>query len=91
MRLDPVARKARIVTREDVIRKSLEKKITWTQAASICRVTARHMRRLRERYELFRIEGLRVCAARTPSWTGNPQVLAVCTPQSCRGQAACVR
>jgi hypothetical protein len=33
--MDPVARKARIVTREDVIRKALEKKITWTQAASI--------------------------------------------------------
>jgi len=59
MRLDPVARKARIVTREDVIRKAIEKKITWTQAASICRVTARHMRRLRERYEEFKIEGLR--------------------------------
>ena len=59
MRLDPVAREARIVTREDVIRKAIEKKITWTQAASICRVTARHMRRLRERYEQFKIEGLR--------------------------------
>ncbi len=59
MRLDPVARKARIMTREDVIRKAIEKKITWTQAASVCRVTARHMRRLRERYELFQIDGLR--------------------------------
>lgn len=59
MRLDPVARKARIVTRQDVIRKAIEKKITWTQAASICRVTDRHMRRLRERYEEFKIDGLR--------------------------------
>ena len=59
MRLDPVAREARIVTREDVIRKAIEKKLTWTQAASICRVTARHMRRLRERYEQFKIDGLR--------------------------------
>ncbi len=59
MRLDPVAREARRMTREDVIRKAIEKKITWSQAASICRVTARHMRRLRERYEEFKIEGLR--------------------------------
>lgn len=59
MRLDPVARKARIMTREDVIRKAIEKKITWSQAASICRITPRHMRRLRERYEEFKIEGLR--------------------------------
>jgi hypothetical protein len=48
-----------MMTREDVIRKAIEKKITWTQAASICRVSARHMRRLRERYEEFKIEGLR--------------------------------
>jgi hypothetical protein len=47
------------MTREDVIRKAIEKKITWTQAASICRVSARHMRRLRERYEEFKIDGLR--------------------------------
>ena len=47
------------MTREDVIRKAIEKRITWTQAASICRVTARHMRRLRERYEEFKIDGLR--------------------------------
>ena len=47
------------MTREEVIRKAIEKKITWTQAASICRVSARHMRRLRERYEQFKIEGLR--------------------------------
>ena len=47
------------MTREDVIRKAIEKRITWTQAASICRVTARHMRRLSERYEEFKIEGLR--------------------------------
>jgi hypothetical protein len=42
-----------------VIRKAIEKKITWLQAADICRVSPRQMSRLRLRYEQFAIEGLR--------------------------------
>lgn len=47
------------MTRREVIQKAIEKKITWIQAASICGVTARHMSRLRERYERLGIGGLR--------------------------------
>jgi hypothetical protein len=43
------------MTREAVIVKALEGSITWTQAAVICGVTDRHMRRLRARYE--KLEG----------------------------------
>ena len=47
------------MTRREVIQKAIERSITWQQAASICGVTARHMSRLRERYEQLGIEGLR--------------------------------
>ena len=47
------------MTRRDVILKAIEGRITWTQAASICRLTPRHMARLRERYERLGMLGLR--------------------------------
>lgn len=47
------------MTRQEVIQKAIEKKITWLQAADICGITARHMSRLRERYERLGFEGLR--------------------------------
>ena len=47
------------MTRQEVIQKAIEKRITWQQAADICGVTARHMSRLRERHERFGIDGLR--------------------------------
>lgn len=47
------------MTRQEVIQKAIEKKITWLQAADICGVTARHMSRLRERFELLGLDGLR--------------------------------
>ena len=59
MQLDPVARQARTMTRAEVIQKAIEKRITWQQAADICRTSSRHMLRLRRQYELFEIEGLR--------------------------------
>lgn len=59
MRLDPVAREARTMTRAEVIQKAIEKRITWLQAASICQVDPRHMLRLRRRYEQFEADGLR--------------------------------
>lgn len=54
-----VAREAMVMTRVEVIRKAMEGKINWEQAASILRVTARQARRLRLQYEEFGIEGLR--------------------------------
>jgi hypothetical protein len=47
------------MTRAEVIRKAIEKHITWQQAADICGIAPRHMLRLRRRYDLFEIEGLR--------------------------------
>lgn len=47
------------MTRQAVIQKAIEGRITWQQAADICRVTARHMSRLRERYERLGIDGIR--------------------------------
>lgn len=47
------------MTREEVLRKAFEGRITWLQAAEICRVTPRHLLRLREQYQAFGREGLR--------------------------------
>ncbi len=41
-----VAREAKAMTRREVIVKALAKKITWQQAADICGMTTRNMRRL---------------------------------------------
>jgi len=54
-----VAREAKAMTRQEVIQKAMAGRITWIQAAEICQVTARHMRRLRDRFERFSIDGLR--------------------------------
>jgi len=47
------------MTREDVLRKAYEGAITWQQAADICGMTPRHLRRVRERYQVLGKEGLR--------------------------------
>ena len=54
-----MAIEARIMPRAVVIRKTIERRITWEQAASSCRGTDWHLRRLRERYELYQIDGRR--------------------------------
>jgi Helix-turn-helix domain len=54
-----VAREAKAMTRQEVIQKAMAGRISWIQAADICRVTERHMRRLRDRYERFSVGGLR--------------------------------
>jgi len=59
MRSDTVARQAKTMTRAEVIRKAIEKRITWQQAADICRLSPRQLLRIRQRYELFEIDGLR--------------------------------
>jgi len=43
----------------EVIEKAVEGKISWVQAADILGVTARHIRRLRHRYEHLGLPGLR--------------------------------
>ena len=47
------------MTRVDVIEKAIKGRISWQQAADICRVTPRHMRRLREKYEELGKPGLK--------------------------------
>ena len=54
-----VARESKAMTRQDVIKKAVEGSINWIQAAEILRLTPRHVRRLRERYEHHGIPGLR--------------------------------
>jgi hypothetical protein len=46
-----LAQEAKAMTREEILRKAFEGKLTWQQAADICGLTARHLRRLRERYQ----------------------------------------
>ncbi|MGO9864054.1 MAG: helix-turn-helix domain-containing protein [Terriglobales bacterium] len=43
---------------QDVILKAMAKKISWTEAAEIARVTDRTLRRMRERYQEFGFTGL---------------------------------
>jgi hypothetical protein len=47
------------MTRVEIILKALKKQITWIQAAIILNITARHLYRLRLRYEKFGIPGLK--------------------------------
>lgn len=54
-----IAREARLMTRKEVILKAINKKINWIQAADILGITARHMRRLKTRYEHYGYGGLR--------------------------------
>ncbi len=53
-----VAGEAKAMTRQEVITKAVEGRITWIQAASILRVTARHLARLRGRFEHLGSRGL---------------------------------
>jgi hypothetical protein len=46
-----IAREAKAVTREEVIIKALEQRITWGQAAEILGITDRHLRRIRHMVE----------------------------------------
>lgn len=47
------------MTRAEVIGKAMEGAISWIEAAVILGVTARHLRRLRERYDCFGPLGLK--------------------------------
>jgi transposase len=65
-----LAQEVRAMTRREVIQRAIDKAITWQQAADICGVTARHMSRLRQRYEQLGIDGLRDRrnGKRQPKW-----------------------
>lgn len=46
------------MTRKEVIVRAIAKQLTWIQAAWICGITDRHMRRLKQRYERWGYDGL---------------------------------
>ena len=46
------------MTRREVIVRAIAKQLTWIQAAWICGITDRHMRRLKQRYERWGYDGL---------------------------------
>ena len=43
---------------QEVILRAMAKRITWWQAAEIIGISERHMRRWRERYQVFGYDGL---------------------------------
>lgn len=53
-----IAREAKRMTRKEVMLKAINKQISWIQAAEILGITARHMRRLKVRYERHGYDGL---------------------------------
>lgn len=61
-----IAQEAKAVTRKEVILKAIEGRLTWLQAATVLGISARHMRRLKEKYERFGFGGLRDLRAGTP-------------------------
>jgi len=46
------------MTRKEVVVRAIAKELTWIQAAEICGITARQMRRLKKRYERHGYDGL---------------------------------
>lgn len=64
------------MTRVEVLKKAAVGKITWEQAAAICGITPRHLRRLRERYQLLGSDGLRDGrAGRSMPWRVAPETV----------------
>src|ERR1051326_4501285 len=53
-----VAREAKATTRNEVIMRALSGQLTWIEAAEICGITARQMRRLKQRYQERGYDGL---------------------------------
>lgn len=53
-----VQRKVKAMTRREVMVRAIAKEITWIQAAWICGITDRHMRRLKARYQARGYDGL---------------------------------
>lgn len=53
---DEVARKAREMTRREIVLKAVAGLITWAVAATCLGVTERHMRRIRDKYERYGVD-----------------------------------
>src|SRR2546428_2938518 len=53
-----IARRVKAMTRNEVIMRAIAGELTWLQAADICRITARQMRRMKLRYEARGYDGL---------------------------------
>lgn len=53
-----VWREAKAMTRKEVIVRAISGQLTWIQAAQICGITDRQMRRLKQRYEQYGYDGL---------------------------------
>jgi transposase len=53
-----VAREAKAMTRREVIVKAFAGVLSWVMAASLLRVSERHMRRMKARFEQFGVDGL---------------------------------
>jgi hypothetical protein len=54
-----IAQEAKAMTRQEVIVKAIEKRITWLQAADILGMTPRHVRRIRVKVEEFGLSVLK--------------------------------
>src|ERR1700688_16262 len=52
------ARRVKAMTRNEVIMHAIAGKLTWIQAAEVCGITARQMRRMKLRYEAHGYDGL---------------------------------
>ena len=50
--------KERAMTRNEVLQKAMRGEITWIEAAEICRISPRQIRRIRERFKELGVEGL---------------------------------
>ena len=61
-----VAREIKAMTRKEVIVKAMAGRLSWIAAADILGVSARHMRRLRDRYERYGYQGVVDGRAGTP-------------------------
>lgn len=57
-RIEPqVAKRVKAMTRNEVIMRAISGTLTWMQAADICGITARQMRRMKRRYEVHGYDG----------------------------------
>jgi hypothetical protein len=53
-----IRQEVKAMTRREVIVRAIAKELSWIQAADICGITARQMRRLKRRYERYGYDGL---------------------------------
>lgn len=61
-----VAREAKAMTRREVLVKAFAGLLTWAVAATVLGVSERHMRRIKERYERYGVDGLQDLRAGRP-------------------------